>query len=405
MLRDLAAFVPVAALLTLAPGPATALVVRSAVVGGRRGALLTTLGNSVGVLAWGVFAAVGIAAVVATSAHAFTVVKLAGAVALIVLGLQSLWRGRRLPAAPRRTTTDTPPLAGPARIPAVRDGLVTSLANPKLAVFYVALFPQFVAAGGPVLPSALAMAALVVSFDLVWYSLLAYVVARARRAFVEGPWLRRAERLTARCWSGWACGSRSSAADSHHRAQPLDEGGHGRGVAARCLGPLVDAIPPILARRTRIARDQVEVEVLHGVADHRGVHVLGPLARLQRATGARRVPPDRRRLGVGEIAELGDVAPRLDEQVAEVDPLGGAGRSDERQVRDDRVLVGQHDKWRQRRVGVLVADEAVAHGAAQSVVRPSSEPHHTSHSPPSGSHANMCSCRSKAPRTPVSGAR
>jgi threonine/homoserine/homoserine lactone efflux protein len=187
MLRDLAAFVPVAALLTLAPGPATALVVRSAVVGGRRRALLTTIGNSLGVLAWGLFAALGIAALVATSAEAFTVVKLAGAVALIVLGIQSLRRGRDpAPARPARAPMGT----------AMRDGLVTSVANPKLAVFYVALFPQFVPAGAPVLPSALAMAAMVVAFDFVWYSALAYLVARARRAFVEGPWLRRAERLT-----------------------------------------------------------------------------------------------------------------------------------------------------------------------------------------------------------------
>ena len=50
--------------------------------------------------------------------------------------------------------------------------------------------------GAPVLPSALLMAATVVCFDLVWYSTLALLVTRARRAFVEGPWLRRAERLT-----------------------------------------------------------------------------------------------------------------------------------------------------------------------------------------------------------------
>lgn len=181
---QLAAFVPVALLLTLAPGPATALVVRNAVRGGRRRALLTTVGNSLGVFAWGAFAALGIAAVVATSAQAYTAVKLAGAIVLIVLGIQSLRRGRR--SAP-------PP---PSSRSAVRDGLFTSLANPKLAVFYVALFPQFVPAGAPVLPWALAMAGLVVAFDLVWYSALAYLVARARRAFVEGPWLRRAERLT-----------------------------------------------------------------------------------------------------------------------------------------------------------------------------------------------------------------
>jgi threonine/homoserine/homoserine lactone efflux protein len=184
VLRVLVAFGPVAALLTITPGAATALVVRSAVRGGRRRALLTTVGNSMGVLAWGIFAAVGIAAVVATSAEAFTAVKLAGAIVLIVLGVQSL-RGHRPAARP-----------SPARGAPLRDGLVTSLANPKLAVFFVALFPQFVPAGTPVLPAALLMAATIVAFDLVWYSTLAYLVARARRAFVEGPWMARVERVT-----------------------------------------------------------------------------------------------------------------------------------------------------------------------------------------------------------------
>jgi threonine/homoserine/homoserine lactone efflux protein len=181
----LLAFVPVAALLTITPGAATAMVVRSAVRGGRRRALLTTIGNSIGVLAWGCFAAVGIAAVVAASAEAFTAIKLIGAVVLLILGLQSL-RGK---AAER--TVAAPPGGAP-----LRDGLLTSIANPKLAVFFAALFPQFVPDGTSVLGSALLMATLIVAFDLVWYSTLAYLVARARQAFVDGRWLARVERLT-----------------------------------------------------------------------------------------------------------------------------------------------------------------------------------------------------------------
>jgi threonine/homoserine/homoserine lactone efflux protein len=184
MLRMLAAFVPVAVLVTIAPGPATAMVVRSAARGGRREALVCTAGNSIGVLAWGALAAAGLAAVVATSAEVFTAVKLAGAIVLVVLGVQSL-RGRP-PGARVAASTGR----------ALRDGLVTSVSNPKLAVFYVALFPQFVPAGAPVLPAALLMAATIVAFDLVWYSALAYAVTRARRAFVDGPWGRRVERIT-----------------------------------------------------------------------------------------------------------------------------------------------------------------------------------------------------------------
>jgi threonine/homoserine/homoserine lactone efflux protein len=179
----LVAFVPVAVLVTITPGPATAMVVRSAAIGGRRHALVCSAGNSIGVLVWGLLAAAGLAAVVATSAEVFTVVKLTGAVVLVVLGARSL-RGR---ASRARS-------ASGAR--ALRDGLVTSVSNPKLAVFYVALFPQFVPDGAPVLPSALLMAATIVVFDLVWYSALAYGVTRARRAFLDGPWARRVERLT-----------------------------------------------------------------------------------------------------------------------------------------------------------------------------------------------------------------
>jgi threonine/homoserine/homoserine lactone efflux protein len=63
-------------------------------------------------------------------------------------------------------------------------------------VFFVALFPQFIPRGAAVLPSALAMVGVIVTVDFIWYSLLALLVARARRAFVAGGWGRRIERMT-----------------------------------------------------------------------------------------------------------------------------------------------------------------------------------------------------------------
>ena len=191
MLRALLTFVPVAGLLSLTPGVTTALVVRNALRGGRRHAFWTTSGNSAGVLAWGCCAALGIAAIVATSAAAFNAIKLAGAVVLVVMGIRSLAGSDGL--APR--VEPTPPAAVSDRA-ALRDGLLTSLANPKLAVFFVALFPQFVPRGTPVLPAALGMVCVIVTFDLVWYSLLAALVSRARRQFIEGRWARRVERVT-----------------------------------------------------------------------------------------------------------------------------------------------------------------------------------------------------------------
>jgi threonine/homoserine/homoserine lactone efflux protein len=187
MLHTVLTFVPVAALLTITPGAATALVVRNAARGGRRHAFFTTSGNSLGVLAWGCFAAVGIATVVAASAAVFDAVKLGGAVVLVVIGMRSLRRG------PAEGAERAVAVSGRA---ALREGLLTSLANPKLAVFFVALFPQFIPRGAAVLPCALAMVGVILVLDLLWYSLLAMLVARAKRAFVAGGWGRRIERLT-----------------------------------------------------------------------------------------------------------------------------------------------------------------------------------------------------------------
>jgi threonine/homoserine/homoserine lactone efflux protein len=181
-------FVGVAALLTLTPGPATAMVIRSALRGGCRHALATTCGNSVGILFWGVASAIGVSALVAASEAAFLVLKVGGAVVLVSMGLASLRRGPR--------PEELEPVAAPSAARGFRDGLVTCLANVKAAVFFVALFPQFVPSGAPMLPTALAMCLLIVAFDLVWYSTLALAVTRVRGAFVAGRWPGRLERLT-----------------------------------------------------------------------------------------------------------------------------------------------------------------------------------------------------------------
>ena len=140
------------------------------------------MGNEIGVLTWACLSAVGVSSLILASQIAYDVLRIGGAIVLIVLGLRSLLH-RRTDAAsvPRWTGWKT--------------GLLSSAANPKLAVFFVALFPQFLSPGSAVLPAALAMAAVIVLLDFAWFGTLAWTVDRAGR--VLRPKVRRAmERTT-----------------------------------------------------------------------------------------------------------------------------------------------------------------------------------------------------------------
>jgi RhtB (resistance to homoserine/threonine) family protein len=182
------AFVPVAVLVTLTPGAGFAMVMRNSLTGGARAGFMTILGNSIGVVVWGLLSVLGISALVAASEAAFLVLKVVGAGVLVWLGIGSLRRAR--------AGVEPPPAAARATHGrrALRDGLVTSLSNPKLAMFFVALFPQFVGDRGSVLPATLTMAALIVLFDVLWYGSVAIAVSRAKQAFVRtrlAAWIER----------------------------------------------------------------------------------------------------------------------------------------------------------------------------------------------------------------------
>jgi threonine/homoserine/homoserine lactone efflux protein len=162
-------FLIIALVVTLTPGPGTATIVRVAARNGRRAAMSAVVGNSAGVLMWGALSALGVSSLILASEIAYDALRIFGAGVLIVLGLRSLLR--------RKRAAET--VTSPARAAGWRSGLVTSAANPKLAVFFVALFPQFVEPDAAVLPYALAMAGIIVALDIAWFSLLAFAVDRA----------------------------------------------------------------------------------------------------------------------------------------------------------------------------------------------------------------------------------
>lgn len=183
------AFLGVSALVIVTPGPDTAVTVRNALLGGRAGGICTALGVSVGQAVWAFATSLGIVALLVASEPLFLAVKYAGAAYLVWLGLHALraaWRpgesGDAVAARPARRL---------GRGAAFRQGLVSDLGNPKMAVFFASLLPQFVPAGQPAFTAFLALGLVFSLMTFAW--LAAYAVAVAKAGDVlRRPRIRRA---------------------------------------------------------------------------------------------------------------------------------------------------------------------------------------------------------------------
>jgi threonine/homoserine/homoserine lactone efflux protein len=169
------AFCGVALALAVTPGPDMALVLRNSLRGGRPAAFRTVAGISVGLVGWGLASAFGVAAILAASSTVFTALKIAGGAYLVYLGVQTFLALRRDEPVERAPRASGSPF---------RQGLVTNLLNPKLAVFFTTLLPQFISPDDPYVAKALLLAVLFVLIGLAWltvYALVVGVVAESRR--------------------------------------------------------------------------------------------------------------------------------------------------------------------------------------------------------------------------------
>jgi RhtB (resistance to homoserine/threonine) family protein len=179
----------VLALLTISPGQDMALVAKITLERGRRAALETSLGICSGLLVHATASALGLSVILATSAEAFTIVKLAGAAYLAYLGVRSLRDSFRAAvvaeSAPRRRFA-TPYV----------QGLLNNVLNPKVAIFYLTFLPQFIEPAGNVLAQSLLFAVAHAVMGIVWLSAYAYVLARLSRLFARSGVRRWLERVT-----------------------------------------------------------------------------------------------------------------------------------------------------------------------------------------------------------------
>lgn len=182
-LASLAAFAGLCLVLSVTPGPDTFLVLRIALNRPSAG-IAAAAGSALGAIAWAGLVGVGLAAILEQSAELFRWVKIAGGLYLLYLGVSSFIKSRKAAKASADGTGDSAPLPY-SRLSALGAGALSTLLNPKVGLFYLAVVPQFIPHGGDTMGTSLILGVVVAVIAFAYLSMIAVVAFKAMR------WLKR----------------------------------------------------------------------------------------------------------------------------------------------------------------------------------------------------------------------
>jgi threonine/homoserine/homoserine lactone efflux protein len=191
VIDEVAAFVALSAVVICTPGQDTALTIRNTLAGGRRAGIATAGGVATGQAVWTLAASAGIVAVLSASEPVFRALELAGAAYLVYLGVRSLlaaFARQDEPRGDKQQSVTSSPRLGARR--ALGQGAISNLGNPKMAVFFASLLPQFAPEGAASFVVLLGLGLLFCALTFCWLTFYAAAVARAGR-FLRGR-IRRA---------------------------------------------------------------------------------------------------------------------------------------------------------------------------------------------------------------------
>ncbi|TDZ98515.1 LysE family translocator [Mycobacteroides salmoniphilum] len=200
MIGQLAAFTLVSLAVIVIPGPDLVLLFRNAVLGGRTVAVYTAAGIMLGNAVLAAAAAIGVTALLVASQTLFNAVRIAGGLYLLYLGAKALITYSKLRHRHRQPTADATSSPSPTtttglRLIGFRQGLLSNLLNPKVAAFYLSLFPQFdLAPWSPALQHTV-LAATFWTLALIWYIGVIIFLTRLRALFQSATFTRRTEAI------------------------------------------------------------------------------------------------------------------------------------------------------------------------------------------------------------------
>ncbi|RFC77580.1 LysE family translocator [Streptomyces sp. AcE210] len=191
MLSTLLAFLGACTLIAASPGPSTMLIIRQS-LRSRRAGFLTVLGNETGIFIWGAIAALGLTALLTASRLAYDIMRIAGAVTLIIFGVKTLLDARGEHG--REESQDAQAVR--SGWTSYRSGLLLNLANPKAAVFAMSFLPQFVPAGAPHLPTMIGLAAIWAVYEVGYYGLYVWFVGRMKKVISRAKVRKHLEQVS-----------------------------------------------------------------------------------------------------------------------------------------------------------------------------------------------------------------
>ncbi|HET9239952.1 MAG TPA: LysE family translocator [Oligoflexus sp.] len=173
-------FMLICFLLTITPGADTALVLKSSLGGPRKSFVMTTLGICAGLLFHATMSSLGLSAILQKSSQLYHLIKLLGAGYLIYLGARALFEVHSHGTTEEDLDAPQSDRADFSAFAEFRNGLLTNILNPKVAVFYLTFLPQFVNVQGHVLIQSILLSTVHIAMSFVWLCLIGSFVAYFR---------------------------------------------------------------------------------------------------------------------------------------------------------------------------------------------------------------------------------